>query len=88
MLNGESFVDVIREGRRNWSTISNLQLCGIKTGTMTRISRYVVLFTRQTLTGELQSSDEGKVWWEIWQSVSSKTWIDDMSDMLRVFLEL
>ena len=50
--------------------------------------RYVVLFYKtEHFTGELQSSDEGKVWWENFENLSHlKLATEDMSDMLRVFL--
>ena len=55
---------------------------------MTRDYRYVVpLYKTEHFTGELQSSDEGKVWWENFENLSHlKLATDDMSDMLR-FLE-
>ena len=44
--------------------------------------------TRLSTILVLQSSDEGKVWWEDLQNLSHlKLATEDMSDMLRVFLE-
>nr|WP_100066202.1 8-oxo-dGTP diphosphatase [Streptococcus pneumoniae] len=69
--------------------ISKPQLCGIKNWYDDKDYRYVVLFYKtEHFTGELQSSDEGKVWWEDFENLSHlKLATDDMSDMLRVFLE-
>ena len=88
---GESFVDaVIREVKEETGlTISKPQLCGIKDWYDDADYRYVVLFYKtEHFTGELQSSDEGKVWWEAFENLSHlKLATEDMSDMLRVFLE-
>ena len=88
---GESFVDaVIREVKEETGlTISKPQLCGIKNWYDNKDYRYVVLFYKtEHFTGELQSSDEGKVWWEDFENLSHlKLATEDMSDMLRVFLE-
>ena len=86
---GESFVDaVIREVKEETGlTISKPQLCGIKDWYDDADYRYVVLFYKtEHFTGELQSSDEGKVWWEDFENLSHlKLATEDMSDMLRVF---
>lgn len=88
---GESFVDAVtREVREETGlTISKPQLCGIKDQYDDEDYRYVVLFYKtEHFTGELQSSDEGKVWWEEFENLSRlKLATNDMSDMLRVFLE-
>ena len=70
-------------------TICNPQLCGIKNWYDDTDYRYVILFYKtEHFTGELQSSDEGKVWWEDFENLSHlKLATEDMSDMLRVFLE-
>lgn len=70
-------------------TISKPQLCGIKDWYDDADYRYVVLFYKtEHFTSELQSSGEGKVWWEDFENLSHlKLATEDMSDMLRVFLE-
>ena len=88
---GESFTDaVIREVKEETGlTISKPQLCGIKDWYNVEDYRYVVLlYKTEHFSGELQSSDEGKVWWENFVNLSHlKLATEDMSDMLRVFLE-
>ena len=70
-------------------TIFNPQLCGIKNWYDDKDFRYVVLlYKTKHYSGVLQSSDEGKVWWEDFKNLSHlKLATSDMSDMLRVFLE-
>ena len=70
-------------------TISKPQLCGIKDWYDDVDYRYVVLlYKTEHFAGELQPSDEGKVWWEDFDNLSHlKLATEDMSDMLRVFLE-
>ena len=81
---GESFTDaVIREVKEETGlSISKPQLCG-------KDFRYVVLlYKKRHYSGVLQSSNEGKVWWEDFKNLSHlKLATSDMSDMLRVFLE-
>ena len=88
---GNLFTDaVIREVKEETGlTISKPQLCGIKDWYDDEDYRYVVLFYKtEHFTGELQSSDEGTVWWEEFENLSHlKLATEDMSDMLRVFLE-
>ena len=88
---GESFTEaVIREVKEETGlTISKPQLCGIKDWYDDKDFRYVVLlYKTKHYSGVLQSSDEGKVWWEDFDNLSRlKLATNDMSDMLRVFLE-
>ena len=86
---GESFTDaVIREVREETGlTISAPQLCGIKDW-YDENGRYVVLFYRaDKFSGELQSSDEGVVFWAALSELPNMKLASGMADNLRVFLE-
>jgi 8-oxo-dGTP diphosphatase len=63
------------------------QLCGIKDWCENG-SRYVVLFYKTNkFSGQIISSDEGKVWWEDFCNLENLKLSNDMKDMLRVFVE-
>ncbi len=86
---GESFTDsVIREvNEETGLTIISPQLCGIKDW-CENDCRYIVLFYKTNkFSGNLESSDEGKVWWEAIENLPNLKLSNDMNDMLRVFLE-
>ena len=86
---GESFTDsVIREvNEETGLTIMSPQLCGIKDW-CENDCRYIVLFYKTNkFSGNLESSDEGKVWWEAIENLPNLKLSNDMNDMLRVFLE-
>lgn len=86
---GESFTDsVIREvNEETGLTIMSPQLCGIKDW-CENDCRYIVLFYKTNkFSGNLESSDEGKVWWEAIENFPNLKLSNDMNDMLRVFLE-
>ena len=54
------------------------------------LPRYFNRVSKSTIANirQIYSSDEGKVWWEDFENLSHlKLATDDMSDMLRVFLE-
>ncbi len=84
----ESFVDsVIREVYEETGlTIDSPQLCGIKDWTDPDGSRYMVLFYKTNrFHGELQSSDEGKVFWTTFEHLPTLNLSLHMEDMLKVF---
>ena len=86
---GESFTDaVIREiFEETGLHIHSPQLCGIKDWSENQC-RYVVLFYKTArFDGDLQSSEEGKVWWEDINNLPNLNLSLDMQDMLRVFTE-
>lgn len=85
---GESFVEsVIREVREETGlTIENPKLCGTKQFQTNNGERYVVFFYKTNrFTGELRSSDEGKVFWIPRKDLEKYTLVDDFMDMVKVF---
>lgn len=85
---GESFVEsVIREvWEETGLTIENPKLCGTKQFQTKRGERYVVFFYKtDRFSGELQSSNEGKVFWIPRDTLPQYTLCDDFLDMVRVF---
>ena len=84
---GESFVEsVIREVHEETGlTIEDPVLCGIKQFPTESGARYVVLFFKATkFTGEIQSSDEGLVYWLPRRELPNQKLALDMLDMIRV----
>ena len=84
---GESFVEsVIREVHEETGlTIEDPVLCGIKQFPTESGARYVVLFFKATkFTGEIQSSDEGLVYWLPRSELPNQKLALDMLDMIRV----
>ena len=85
---GESFVQsVIREVREETGlTIENPVLCGTKQFQTDEGERYVVFFYKtDKFSGELKSSDEGKVFWIPRNTLDQYTLCDDFLDMVKVF---
>lgn len=85
---GESFVEsVIREvWEETGLTIENPILCGTKQFQTKRGERYVVFFYKANrFTGEIRSSDEGKVFWIPRKDLEQYTLVDDFMDMVKVF---
>ena len=83
----EPIVDsVIREMKEETGlTIENPQLCGIKEWINGDGSRYLVfLFKTDRFSGELVSSEEGKVFWAERDEVLRMNWIWNMDGIMRV----
>lgn len=83
----EPIVDsVIREMKEETGlTIEKPQLCGIKEWINGDGSRYIVfLFKTDRFSGELVSSEEGKVFWAERDEVLRMNWIWNMDGIMRV----
>ena len=86
----ESFVEsVIREvWEETGLTIENPKLCGTKQFQTKKGERYVVFFYKTNrFSGELRSSDEGRVFWISKEDLHNHTLCADFPDMIRVFDE-
>ena len=84
---GESIVEsVIREMKEETGLlVSNLRLCGIKQFPIDG-GRYLVFFFKtDRFTGELISSDEGKMEWICRKDLPKRNTVSDFMDMLKVF---
>lgn len=67
-------------------TIENPRLCGVKDWIEEDGRRYIVfLFKTDKFTGELKSSDEGKVFWTELDTLLDLPVIWHMDSMLRIF---
>ena len=85
---GEAFTAAaIRETREETGlTIENPTLCGVKQFPAKGNARYVVFFYKaDRYTGNLQSSDEGEVFWLPRQQLSEYHLVEDFLDMGMVF---
>ena len=83
---GESFVDaVIREMKEESGlTILDPRLVGVKQFPIEN-GRYVVLLFKATRwSGDLISSDEGRMDWIRYSDLSTVKTVDDLSDLLKV----
>lgn len=86
----EPIVDsVIREMKEETGlTIEHPQFCGIKEWINEDGSRYIVfLFKTDTFTGELTSSEEGKVFWVEKADLLKMNWIWHLDHILRIMDE-
>jgi hydrolase, NUDIX family len=88
---GEAFVDsAIREIHEETGlVIKDIELCGVKDWVEFDGSRYIVfLYKTCEFSGELKSSDEGKVFWmplEELRKAENKLW--HMDQMLELFCD-
>ena len=85
---GETCADaVVREMQEETGlTVENPTLCGVKQFPAKGNTRYVVFFYKaDRYTGDLQSSDEGEVFWLPRQQLSEYHLVEDFMDMLKVF---
>ena len=86
----EPIVDsVIREMKEETGlTIEHPQFCGIKEWINEDGSRYIVfLFKTDTFTGELASSEEGKVFWVEKADLLKLNWIWHLDHILKIMEE-
>ena len=85
---GESFVEsVVREVKEETGLdIDNPQLCGSKQFQDKEDNRYVVLFYKTNrFSGQLKSSDEGKVFWIPRSELQNYNLSVDFMDMVKIF---
>lgn len=85
---GESFTEAaIRETfEETGLKVEKLKLCGVKQFQTKEDARYVVFFYRASqYHGQLQSSEEGEVFWIARNMVGSYTCVEDFEEMLKVF---
>ena len=69
-------------------TIENPQLCGVKEWFNEDGSRYIVfLFKTNCFSGELVSSEEGKVFWMEKDEILKSNWIWHMDYLLRIMVD-
>ena len=86
----EAVVDsVIREMKEETGlTIENPKLCGIKEWVNEDGTRYIVfLFKTDKFSGELTSSEEGRVFWLEREEVLKSNWIWQMDSLLRIMAD-
>ena len=86
----EPIVDaVIREMKEETGlTIEHPQLCGVKDWINEDGSRYVVfLFRADQFSGELTSSEEGRVFWLEKDKVLKTKWIWHMDGLMRIMAD-
>ena len=87
---GESVTaSVIREVKEETGlAIEHPTLCGIKTWTKENCAHYLLFFYKtDKFSGELQSSEEGEVFWAELDALPGMNLAEDMEVNLRVFLE-
>ena len=85
----ESIVDaIIREMKEETGlTILNPKLCGVKQFPI-EDGRYIVfLFSADEFTGEVISSEEGKMHWVKKEELASVNLVNDFNELLQVILD-
>ena len=85
---GESLLEsVVREMKEETGlTIENPKVCGFKDWIQEDGIRYVVLlYKTDKFTGELKSSDEGRVFWIDRADIDSVNLIWNMKELLEIF---
>ena len=85
---GESLLEsVVREMKEETGlTIENPKVCGFKDWIQEDGTRYIVLlYKTHKFTGELKSSDEGRVFWIDRAEINSVNLIWNMKELLEIF---
>ena len=85
---GESLLEsVVREMKEETGlTIENPKICGFKDWIQEDGTRYIVLlYKTDKFTGELKSSDEGRVFWIDRAEINSVNLIWNMKELLEIF---
>ena len=85
---GESLLEsVVREMKEETGlTIENPKICGFKDWIQEDGTRYIVLlYKTHKFTGELKSSDEGRVFWIDRADIDSANLIWNMKELLEIF---
>lgn len=85
---GESLLEsVVREMKEETGlTIENPKICGFKDWIQEDGTRYIVLlYKTHKFTGELKSSDEGRVFWIDRAEINSVNLIWNMKELLEIF---
>lgn len=78
---------VVREMKEETGlTIENPKVCGFKDWIQEDGTRYIVLlYKTHKFTGELKSSDEGRVFWIDRADIDSANFIWNMKELLEIF---
>lgn len=85
---GESLLEsVVREMKEETGlTIENPKVCGFKDWIQEDGTRYIVmLYKTHKFTGELKSSDEGRVFWIDRADINRANLIWNMKELLKIF---
>lgn len=85
---GESLLEsVVREMKEETGlTIENTKICGFKDWIQEDGTRYIVLlYKTHKFTGELKSSDEGRVFWIDRADIDRVNLIWNMKELLEIF---